>query len=38
MQRTWLHEQEMSWYNEGKHFLVLRWRTVMDVDGDYVEK
>jgi len=36
--RTWLHEQEMSWYREGMHALVLRWRKVIDVDGDYVEK
>jgi hypothetical protein len=36
--RTWLHEQEMSWYREGMHALVLRWRNTIDVDGDYVEK
>jgi len=36
--RTWLREQEMSWYREGKHALVLRWRKAIDVYGDYVEK
>ena len=36
--RTWLHEQETSWYREGMHALVSRWRKAVDVDGDYVEK
>jgi len=36
--RTWLREQEMSWYREGMHALVSRWRKAIDVDGDYVEK
>ena len=36
--RTWLREQEMSWYREGRHALVSRWRQAVDVDGDYVEK
>ena len=34
--RTWLREQETSWYKEGMHALVSRWRRA--VDGDYVEK
>jgi hypothetical protein len=36
--RTWLREQETSWYREGMHVLVSRWRKAVDVDGDYVEK
>jgi len=36
--RTWSREQETSWYREGMHALVSRWRKVVDVDGDYVEK
>jgi len=36
--RTWLHEQETSWYREGMHALVSRWCKAVDVDGDYVEK
>ena len=36
--RTRLCEQETSWYREGRHALVSRWRKVVDVDGDYVEK
>jgi hypothetical protein len=36
--RTWLREQETSWYREGMHALVSRWRKSVDVDGDYVEK
>jgi hypothetical protein len=36
--RTWLREQETSWYREGMHTLVSRWRNAVDVDGDYVEK
>jgi len=36
--KTWLHEQETSWYREGMHSLVLRWHTAVDIDGDYVEK
>ena len=36
--RTWLREQETSWYREGRHALVSRWRKAVDVDGDYVEK
>jgi 23S rRNA maturation mini-RNase III len=34
--RTWLREQETSWYREGKHALVSRWRKAVDVD--YVKK
>jgi hypothetical protein len=30
--RTWLREQETSWYREGI------WRKAVDVDGDYEEK
>jgi hypothetical protein len=33
-----LREQETSWYREGTHALVSRWREAVDVDGDYVEK
>ena len=36
--RTWLREQETSWYREGMHALVSRWRKAVDIDGDYVEK
>jgi hypothetical protein len=36
--RTWLREQEMSWYREGLHALVSRWRKAVDLDGAYVEK
>ena len=36
--RTWLREQETSWYREGMHALVARWGKAVDVDGDYVEK
>jgi hypothetical protein len=36
--RTWLREQETSWYREGMHVLVSRWRKAVDVDVDYVEK
>ena len=36
--RTWLHEQEISWWRERKLALVSHWCNVVDVDGDYVEK
>jgi len=36
--RTWLCEQEMSWYREGMHALVACCRKAIDVDGDYVEE
>ena len=36
--RIWLLEQETSWYREGMHALVSRWRKAVDVDGVYVEK
>jgi histone-lysine N-methyltransferase SETMAR len=36
--RNWLREQETSWYREGMHALVSRWRKAINVDGDYVEK
>ena len=36
--RTWLREQETSWYREGMHALISRWRKAVDVGGDYVEK
>ena len=36
--RKWLREQERNWYREGMHSLVSRWRKVVDVDGDCVEK
>jgi len=36
--RTWLREQETNWYREGMHALDSRWRKVVDVDGDNVEK
>jgi len=36
--RSWPREQETSWYREGMHALVSRWRKTVDVDGDYVEK
>jgi hypothetical protein len=31
-------KQETSWYREGMHALVSRWRKAVDLDGDYVEK
>jgi hypothetical protein len=34
--RTWLCEQETSWYREGMHALVSRWCKAVDIDGDYV--
>jgi hypothetical protein len=36
--RTWLREQETSWYRDGMHALVSRWCKAVDVDGDYVKK
>jgi len=36
--RTWLCEQKTSWYREGMHALVSRWRKAIDLDRDYVEK
>jgi hypothetical protein len=36
--RTWLREQETSWYREGMHALVSCWCKAVDLDGDYVEK
>jgi len=36
--RTWLREQETSWYREGMHALISRWSKAVDVDGDYVQK
>ena len=36
--RTWLREQETSWYREGRHALVWRWRKAVNVDGEYVAK
>jgi len=36
--RTWLREQERSWYREGIHALASLWRKAVDLDGDYVEK
>jgi len=35
---TWLREQETSWYREGMHALVSRWRKAVDVNEDCVEK
>jgi hypothetical protein len=35
--RTWLREQETSWYREGVHALVSRWCKAIDLDGDFVE-
>jgi len=36
--RTWPREQETSWYREGMHALVSRWRKAVDAEGNYVEK
>jgi hypothetical protein len=36
--RTWLREQETSWYRESMHALVSRWRKTVNLDGDCVEK
>jgi hypothetical protein len=35
--RTWIREQETSWYREGMHVLVSHWLKVVDLDGDYVK-
>jgi hypothetical protein len=35
--RTWLREQETSWYRECMHAFVSRWHKAVDIDGDYVE-
>ena len=32
--RLSLREQETSWYREGMHALVSRWRKAVNVDGD----
>ena len=37
-ERTWLREQETSWFREGMHALVSRWRRAVDVEGDHVGK
>jgi hypothetical protein len=34
--RTWLREQETSWYRKGMHALVLLWHKAVDIDGEYV--
>jgi hypothetical protein len=36
--RTWLREQETSWFRQGMHAAVSHWRKAVDLDGDYVEK
>jgi len=36
--RTWLREQETSWYREGMNALVSHWRKAVNLDGDCVEK
>jgi hypothetical protein len=36
--RTWLREQETSWYREGMDALVSHRRKAVDLDGGYVEK
>jgi hypothetical protein len=36
--RKWLCRQDKSWYWQGIHALVPRWRKAVQVDGDYVEK
>jgi hypothetical protein len=36
--RKWLCRQDKSWYRQGIHALVPRWRKAVQVDGDYVEK
>jgi histone-lysine N-methyltransferase SETMAR len=36
--RKCLRRQDKSWYRQGIHALVPRWRTAVQVDGDYVEK
>jgi hypothetical protein len=35
--RTWLCEQETSWYKEGMHALFFFFCMAVDVDRDYVE-
>ena len=35
--RTWQFERETSWYKEGMHAIVSRWRSAVILDGDYVE-
>jgi histone-lysine N-methyltransferase SETMAR len=36
--RTWLREQERSWYREGMHALASHWHKAVDLEGNYVEK
>jgi hypothetical protein len=36
--RKWLRRQDKSWYVQGIHLFVPRWRKAVQVDGDYVEK
>jgi 23S rRNA maturation mini-RNase III len=36
--RTYLREQETSWYKEGMQAFVSRRRKAVDVDEDYVDK
>jgi histone-lysine N-methyltransferase SETMAR len=36
--RKWPRRQDKSWYRQGIHALVPRWRKAIQVDGDYVEK
>jgi hypothetical protein len=31
-------EQDKEWYRQDIHTLVSRWRKVVEVDGDFVEK
>ena len=35
--KTWLCEQDTSWYREGTHALVSRLRKAIDLEGDYVK-
>jgi hypothetical protein len=36
--RTWLREQETSWYRENMHAPGSSRRKAVDIDGNYVEK
>jgi hypothetical protein len=36
--RTWLHEQDKTWYQQGIHTFVPHWHKAIEVDGVFVEK
>jgi len=34
--RTWLHEQNTAWYQQGIHTLALCWHRAIDLEGNFV--